>query len=63
MHNLLPMLIYATRDSILSRAVQMRLTNILLEDEGSARDNHLLPCTRNFAKKSPFKKIHRQTQQ
>jgi len=32
-----------------------RLANILLKDEDSARDNHVVAC--NFAKYSPIKKI------
>ena len=38
-----------------------RLTNTLLKDEESAQDNHVLAC--DFAKYSPIKKIHSQTEQ
>jgi len=38
-----------------------RLANILLKDEDSARDNHVVAC--NFAKYSPIKKFRSETQQ
>jgi len=38
-----------------------RLANTLLKDEENARDSHVL--ARNFARYSPIKKIHSQTQQ
>ena len=38
-----------------------RRVNTLLKDEENARDSHVL--ARNFARYSPIKKIHSQTQQ